>query len=112
MAEESKNALFVYTLDDSGRFWVYDGASYHRFLWRSEGLWFIRSQFYLPQCSYGKCLMMSDPQRADLQFEAGRHGIVLPFFATELECKSYAASVRQNQLVFDCTVPGGYFYTA
>ena len=109
MAEESKNALFVYTQDDSGRFWAYDGASYHRFLWRSEGLWFIRSQAYLPQCSYGKCLMMDDRQRADLEREAGSHSIHLPFFASELECKSYAVSVRQDQMVFDCTVPAGYF---
>ncbi len=111
-AEESKNALFVYTVDDSGSFWVFDGANFHRFLWHSEGLWFIRSQDYLPEYSFGKCLTLNIEQRQEIENEVAGHGITLPFFDNEIECNSFALLVSQNQVIYDCALPGGYFYTA
>jgi len=110
MAENSKNVLFVYSVDDSGNFWIFDGAQYQRFLWNSTGLWFIRSQAYLPKYSYGNCLPFTDQQRQEIESEAGRYNIYLPFFDNEGECQDFAISVPQSQLVFDCTLPAGFFY--
>ena len=107
---ESTNTLFVYTRDDSGNFWVFDGFVFHRFLWTSEGLWFIRSQPYLPACSFGQSLTMTRYQRLALEDEAMQHHVSLPFFANEAQCNNFAIQSRQNQFVFDCTVPSGYFY--
>jgi len=112
MTEESKNALFVYSLDEAGNFLVFDGAYYHRFLWHAEGLWFIRTQDFLPKYSYGECLTLNDEQRFALESEAARYGITLPFFDNEAECNNFALRVPQNQFVFDCTMPGGYFVMA
>jgi len=111
MAEASKNVLFVYTVDDSGNFWIFDGTHYQHFLWNSEGLWFIRSQFYLPKYSYGKCLAFNNQQRQEIEREAARYDIFLPFFDSEGECQNFVTLVPQNQLVFDCTFPGGFFYS-
>ena len=112
MAKKLKNVLFVYSVDDSGNFWIFDGVQYQRFLWNSTSLWFIRSQDYLPKYSYGPCLPFDHQQRQEIESEAARYGIYLPFFDNEGECQSFAISVPQNQLVFDWTLPGGFFYSA
>jgi len=111
MAKKLKNVLFVYSVDDSGNFWIFDGVQYQRFLWNSTSLWFIRSQDYLPKYSYGTCLPFDHQQRQEIESEAARYGIHLPFFDNERECQSFAISVPQSQLVFDCTLPGGFFYS-
>ena len=110
--DATQNALFVYTQDDSGRFWVFDGRLFHRFMWNQEGLWYIRTQVYLPECSYGKCLTMNDHQRQVLEEEAARHKIALPIFDNEAACTGFAVSIQHNQFVFDCTYPGGFFYSS
>ncbi len=106
---KSSNALFIYSQDESGNFWVFDGHVFHRFLWNSEGLWFIRSQSYLPPYSFGKCLALTVEQRQLLEEEAFRHHISLPFFSSESDCNHFAVSSQKNQFVFDCTFPSGYF---
>jgi hypothetical protein len=112
MAENSNNVLFVYTVDEAGDFWIFDGVQYQRFLWNSTGLWFIRSQSFLPKYSYGKCLAFDHQQRQEIENEAARHGIYLPFCGSEGECQNFVLLVPQSQLVFDCTFPGGFFYPA
>jgi hypothetical protein len=108
--DESLAVLFVYSQDDSGHFWIFDGSQYHRFLLKREGLWFIRSQAYLPVYSYGKCLTMNDQLRRALEDEAAKHKLTLPIFDNEMECNRYAVQLQSNQFVFDCTYPGGFFY--
>jgi hypothetical protein len=112
MAEDLKNVLFVYSVDDSGNFWIFDGGQYQRFLWNSTGLWFIRTQAYLPKYSYGKCLAFDTQQRQAIESEAAGYDIHLPFCDSEGECQNFALMVPQGQLVFDCTFPGGFFYFA
>jgi hypothetical protein len=108
--EESQDFLFVYFQNDSGPFWIYDGNYYHRFLWNTEGVRFIRSQSYLPKYTIGKCIYINNDQRQALSYEAALYNLQVTFFDSEHECNDYYASVHRDQLIFDQTVPGGFFY--
>jgi hypothetical protein len=112
MTGEFTDVLFVYTRDGSGHFWVFDRSLYHRFLWNAQGLWYIRSQTYLPEYSFGKCLLLDGDQRKALENESSRHHISLAFFENEAACNHFAVLVHQEQYVFDCTYPGGFFILA
>ncbi len=102
--------LFAYFQDDSGNFWVYENNLYHRFLWNAEGVRYVRSQAYLPKFAVGKCVPMSPMQRNELEREAARFHLRFPFFDSETECWDYYLWVHPDQLIFDQTMPGGYFY--
>jgi hypothetical protein len=120
--EEPQNVLFVFAHDggqtdeqfngkfDLRRFWVYDGSLYHRFLWNAEGIRFVRSQAYLPKFSVGICLELNPGERQALEEEAAGYGIAIPFFESEEECREANLLIQHDQMIYDQTVPGGYFY--
>lgn len=105
-----RNALFIYTKDVSGRFWVFDGSLYHHFFVDGPNFWYIRSQPYLPAYTSGRGYLMMNSERRALQREADRHHITLPFFQTVKECEDCALYAQQEQFIIDRTIPGGYFY--
>jgi hypothetical protein len=103
------SALFVYIQDNSGRFWAYDGRQYHRFLWNQQGLWYVRSQSYLPQYVVGRGMPLTLEQRLLLESEAARYQIVLPFFKNEEDATRFALTAQHEQFIFDRSFPAGYF---
>ncbi len=110
LPEETQCFLFVYFLENSDRFWVFDGQQYHRFVWNVEGVRFIRSQTYLPKYTIGQPLFLDSIQRQALESEAAWNDLFIPFFDSEDGCIEYSLSVRNDQMIFDQTAPGGYFY--
>jgi len=109
-ADKSQNALFIYTKDDSGKFWVFDGSQYHHFFVEEAKFWYIRSQDYLPAFTSGRGYMMRTAERLSLQREASKQKIKLPFFQTIKECEDNMLVTQHAQHIFDCTFPGGFFY--
>jgi hypothetical protein len=56
------------------------------------------------------CISIDALQRQALEEEAARVGIGIPFFDSEAECSDYHRQVRHDQVIYDQTVPAGYFY--
>jgi hypothetical protein len=110
LPDEFQSFLFAYIQDNSDHLWVYDGNLYHRFVWNTEEVRFIRSQPYLPKYTIGQILCLNDAQRKALESEAAWYDLFIPFFVSEEECIDYSLTVRHDQLIFGQTSPGGYFY--
>ena len=107
---KSQNALFIYTQDNSGRFWVFDGIQYHHFLMDAQKFWYVRSQAFLPAFCVGRCTIFTEKERNDMEAGVAQFHITLPFFATQEDCYKFAQLARHEQMIFDRTVPSNYFY--
>jgi hypothetical protein len=117
--KETHNVLFIYIQEGNGDFWVYDGASYHRFAWKDGCIRYIRQQAALPAYCSGGCIQVSGCERQILEQEAARHALSLAFCKSETACiermlhmQSVQGMQREHpgQHIFGRTAPAGYFY--
>jgi hypothetical protein len=107
---KSQNALFIYSRDNSGRFWVYDGIQYHHFFMDPQRFWYVRSQAYLPAFCVGSCAAFDAKERQSMEAEVAPYHITLPFFSTQEDCSKFAQLAQHEQVIFDQTFPAGFFY--